>query len=175
MKLSYSSSQLETPTLTSQRYFSSLISNQHNSISDFIPSRRGFRKAHLNINSLTKHIDELRILLFDYSIDIISINETKLDDTIKSCEVHIPGYEFIRRDRNRQGGGVGFCIKTSINFVQSNPAISNSVNSKSPLFRRKIEFPWIYPYVFSHLLSAISNSVISNSPLFRTHRSFPTP
>ena len=63
-KLSYSSSQLETPTLTSQRYFSSPISNQHNSISNFIPSRRGFRKAHLNINSLTKRIDELRILLF---------------------------------------------------------------------------------------------------------------
>ena len=60
-------------------------------------------------------------------------------------------------------------------IIQSNPAISNSVNSKPPLFRRKIEFPWIYPYVFSHLLSAISNSVISNSPLFRTHRSFPTP
>ena len=63
-KLSYSSSQLETPTLTSERYFSSPISNQHNSISNFIPSRRGFRKAHLNINSLTKHIDELGILLF---------------------------------------------------------------------------------------------------------------
>ena len=71
----------------------------------------------MNINSLTKHTDELRILVFDYSIDIISINETKLDDTIKSCEVHIPGYEFIRRDRNRQGGGLSFYIKTSINFV----------------------------------------------------------
>ena len=47
----------------------------------------------------------------------MSINETKLDETIKSCEVHIPGYEFIRRDRNRQCGGVGFYIKTSINFV----------------------------------------------------------
>ena len=71
----------------------------------------------MNINSLTKHIDELRILRFDFSIDIISINETKLDDTIKNCEVHIPGCEFIRRDRNRQGGEVGFYIKTSINFV----------------------------------------------------------
>ena len=30
-------------------------------------------------------------------------------------------------------------------YVQSNPAVSNSVNLKSPLFRRKIEFPWIYP------------------------------
>ena len=37
---------------------------------------------------------------------------------------------------------------------------------KSPLFRRKIKFPWIYPYVFSHLLSAISNSVITNSRYF---------
>ena len=73
--------------------------------------------AYLSINSLTKHNDELRIPFFDYSIDIISINETKLDDTIKSCEVHIPGYAFIRRDRNRQGGGVGFYIKTSINYV----------------------------------------------------------
>ena len=83
----------------------------------------------MNINSLTKHIDEFRILLFDYSIDIISINETKLDDTIKSCEVHIPGYEFIRLDRNRQGGGVGFYIKTSINFVVcSNLKVPNLEN-----------------------------------------------
>ena len=64
-------------------------------------------------------IDELRILFsfFDYSIDITTINKTKLDDTIKSSEVHIPGYEFIRRDRNGQGGGVSFYIKTPINFV----------------------------------------------------------
>ena len=41
------------------------------------------------------------------------------------------------------------CPVQLIREVQSNPAISNSVNSKSPLFRRKIEFPWIYPYQFS--------------------------
>ena len=29
--------------------------------------------------------------------------------------------------------------------IQLNLAISNSVNSKSLLFRRKIECPWIYP------------------------------
>ena len=49
---------------------------------------------------------------------ILSIlSQLILDDPIKSCEVHIPGYEFIRRDRNRQDGGVGFYITTSINFV----------------------------------------------------------
>ena len=33
--------------------------------------------------------------------------------------------------------------------LQSNPAISNSVNSKSPLFWTQIEFPWIYTLMFS--------------------------
>ena len=55
-------------------------------LSYFLPSGRGFKIAGLNINSLSKHIDELRILLADCSIDILSINKTKLDDTIKSCE-----------------------------------------------------------------------------------------
>ena len=36
--------------------------------------------AFLNITSLTKHIDELRILLANYPLDVISINETRLDD-----------------------------------------------------------------------------------------------
>ncbi|CAH3129152.1 unnamed protein product, partial [Porites lobata] len=70
----------------------------------------------------------LRILLADRSIDILSINETKLDDSINSCEVQIPGYEFIRRDRNRQGGGVGFYIKTSINF-----GVRSDLNAPSDL------------------------------------------
>ena len=50
--------------------------------------------------------------------DILSLNETKLDDSIKSCELHIPGYELFRRDRDKNGGVcVCFYIKTSINFV----------------------------------------------------------
>ena len=86
-------------------------------ISNSLPPGRGFKIACLNINSLTRHIDERRIHLDDYSIDILSLNETKLDDSIKSCEIHIPGYELIRRDRDTNGGGVCFYLKTSINFV----------------------------------------------------------
>ena len=46
--------------------------------------------------------------------------------------------------------------------VQSNPAILNSVD----LIQSQVEFPGIFPYFSSHLLSAISNSVILNSPCF---------
>ena len=38
--------------------------------------------ANLNINSLLKHIDEIRISLTDNPFDILAINETKLDSSI---------------------------------------------------------------------------------------------
>ena len=51
--------------------------------------------------------------------------------------------------------------------IQSNLAISNSVNSKSPLFRRKIECPWIYP-------SPLRFPGYFEARLFRTFFHFPS-
>ena len=68
-------------------------------------------------SSLVKHVDELKVLLAQFSFDILANNETKLDESIKSSELHIPGYEFIRRDRNKRGGGEGFYIKSSNSFI----------------------------------------------------------
>ena len=78
---------------------------------NFLPTKRVFKMASLNITSLTKHIDELRILLASYPLDVISINETRLDQGILNSEICIPGYEIVRLDRNRNGGGVCFYIK----------------------------------------------------------------
>ena len=64
-----------------------------------------------------RHIDELRILLADTPVDILSINETRLDDSVKDSDVYIPGYEVIRRDREtngRFGGGVCFYVRSNI-------------------------------------------------------------
>ena len=65
---------------------------------------KGFKIGNLNIASLIKHIDELRIFMHDQKFDILSINETRLDDTIDNNEVEIKGYDLTRRDRNRNGG-----------------------------------------------------------------------
>ena len=86
------------------------VSSSLSNASSFLPAKRGFKMACLNINSLVKHVDELRVLLSEFSVDILAINETKLDESIKSSELHIPGYEFIRRDRSRNGGGVVFFL-----------------------------------------------------------------
>ena len=80
---------------------------------------RGLAIACLNINSLTAHIDELRVFMRDSKIDVLAINESKLDNTIKDREVYLPGYEIVRRDRQingRQGGGVGFYLRSNLNF-----------------------------------------------------------
>ena len=53
--------------------------------------------------SLSAHIDELRILFSDRPLDILAINETKLDHTISGDEIHISGYESIRSDRSTNG------------------------------------------------------------------------
>ena len=47
-----------------------------------LPSQHGFKLASLNINKLTTYIEELRILLAHNEIDISSINETKLNETV---------------------------------------------------------------------------------------------
>jgi exonuclease III len=75
--------------------------------------------ACLNINSLLSHIDELRIFTSSTKIDILCINETKLDSTITDQEVCLPGFEIVRRDRSvngRYGGGVCIYIRSNINY-----------------------------------------------------------
>ena len=51
-------------------------------------------------------------------IDILAINETRLSNEISSDSVRIPGYEFIRKDRNRNGGGVGIYVKNTLNITE---------------------------------------------------------
>ena len=84
-----------------------------------VPKGRGFKMACLNINSLTKHIDELRIVPSNQRVDILAINETKLDVSICDNEVTVDGYNIIRRDRltnGRSGGGFCFYIRSKINY-----------------------------------------------------------
>jgi len=72
---------------------------------------RGFKLTYLNIASLPKHIDELRDLLSDNPLDILSINEMRLDDSVSDDEVYIPGYDIVCRDREHNGRfGGGVCI-----------------------------------------------------------------
>ena len=60
------------------------------------PKSRGFKIAHLNVRSLYKHIEELRIYLEEQYFDIISLNETMLDSSISDHEIKINAWPWIR-------------------------------------------------------------------------------
>lgn len=93
---------------------------------------RGMVVACLNINSLVAHIDELRMTLNCSKIDILCINETKLDDSIADHEVCIPGFDIVRRDRSvngRYGGGVCIYIRSNLNYKQRKDLQSHTLEN----------------------------------------------
>ena len=47
----------------------------------------------------------------------LAINETKMDSDVPLDLISLEGYTWVSKNRNRSGGGVGFYIRNSINFL----------------------------------------------------------
>ena len=52
----------------------------------------------------------------EQTIDVLALNETRLDSTISNLEIGINNYTIIRRDRTRHGGGVAIYIRSTIEY-----------------------------------------------------------
>ena len=59
-----------------------------------------------NARSLLPKFDELLILADSHNPDVICITESWLSVDIQDSEILIPGYQSLRHDRNRHGGGI---------------------------------------------------------------------
>ena len=65
--------------------------------------------------SLLAHIDDLKFFMVNCKIDVLCINETKLDSSVSNSEIYLSGYDVVRLDRNvngRNGGGICVYIYT---------------------------------------------------------------
>ena len=76
--------------------------------------KRGMHLIYININSILRKIDEVRYMANITNASIIGISENKLDETTLSSELEVDGYDLVRLDRSRRGGGVARYIKSSI-------------------------------------------------------------
>lgn len=74
------------------------------------------RVGHLNARSLFAHLNEVRHVISSHNFDIFAVSETHLDNTIPDDYMMIDGYDFIRYDRNRDGGGVGIYLRSCFKF-----------------------------------------------------------
>ena len=72
----------------------------------------------LNINGLRRHFDEIKLMLFEINVDILVINETKLNASYLEQLTTISAYQHIQRKRNSSGGGISMYIRESIKFKQ---------------------------------------------------------
>ena len=97
-----------------------MISKIQLDISDLISLRKECQNnpiiSYLNINSLGNKIDQLRDICLKASVDILCIDETKIDSSFPDSQFYIEGYQFppFRKDRNKHGGGKIVYIKNGI-------------------------------------------------------------
>ena len=81
-------------------------------------SREGLKVFCLNINSLLKHFDQLRIFIEQKKPHVVCLNETKIDGTIDNEVIEIDDYQLLRNIV--QGMGVELlciCIDQLVHFT----------------------------------------------------------
>ena len=71
---------------------------------------------YLNINSIRSKIVQLADICRTSPIQVLCIDETKLDSSFPNAQIHLPDYQFppFRRDRNSSGGGKIVYIRNGI-------------------------------------------------------------
>ena len=101
----------------------------------------------LNVNSLLKHLDELRIMADEHKPHIICLNETKLDNDVRDEGLATDGFHKItRKDRTRNEGGVAMYVKENLNFKVRHNLILDIESISIPL-----DINYVKPIIISTL------------------------
>ena len=108
----------------------------------------GLRIYHLNIHSLHNKLDELRLFCNEYKLHILSLNETWLDENISDDELHLNGYNIIRRDRDSFRDSVAAYTDEHLQFnhinMEARPNIEVIWFELKPIKSKKILFGSLY-------------------------------
>ena len=73
---------------------------------------KGFKLLHLNVRSIIKKIDQIRIMFHESNLDVITLSETWLSEDVNSKSVTLEDYILYRQDRDfkavakKRGGGL---------------------------------------------------------------------
>lgn len=102
-----------------KKYNTPSFPNYLENLKDFSHKNLGLKILHLNINSLFLKINEINEVISLGLYDIISLNETKLDETIPFSFFSSSFYTILRRDRLRDGGGIMVLIRKSLKICKS--------------------------------------------------------
>ena len=90
-------------------------------------SKKGLLMASLNVNGLRRHLDEINCLVKIMGIDILALNETKLDHSIEKQLTEITGYKQLGLDRSSIDGGVSIYVRDTLKFQIRNDIPDESI------------------------------------------------
>jgi exonuclease III len=100
--------------------------------------------AHWNCFTIKNKKTQLKNCLFENVIDMMSLNETKLSQEIPLV---IAGYEIVRKDRNKKGGGVAILVKIGLKYSQISLNLfenEENIGLEVIIFNSKVNFFSIY-------------------------------
>jgi hypothetical protein len=147
-------------------------------IEDFFKFKtEDFCMLHHNIRSLPKSLHEMDIILNTQIFDIVSLNETKLDSSFPAGFYRNPDYVIIRRDKDRQQGGLLMFIKKEYKIVHYDIGETNEFKIDYIYLKIKIKkqiYNFISCYkpphqndkIFIDELENLIYSINCNEPLF---------
>ena len=78
---------------------------------------------------MPKYIEQLRLYLLNKPVDVFTINETRLDESISNVEVNIQGYNLWRKDRCRYGGGVAIYTRDILNVREMSSFVPENIEA----------------------------------------------
>lgn len=127
---------------------------------------KGLRIFHINICSLKNKVSELRLFCDKHRPHVLSLNETWLDDSFLDSELYLPVYQLLRRDRDRNGGGIAVYIAEYLNPERVDISIGeiealwfelSKPNSRKILFGATYRLPNLDPSTFTESLEEMLN------------------
>ena len=124
------------------------VSSNFSTNLNLIPNERGFKMAFLNIVSLPKKLDEIRHSMYHKNIDLLALNETRLDLSFTDNQVGLNGYDIVRKDRSRNGGGVCIFLRSSINYKIRSDLISTDLEAVCVEITKPHSRPFIVTTVY---------------------------
>lgn len=150
---------LATPSHASLQSDLNMCNNVNNVC---ISSNSNLSIVYFNARSLLNKIDYLRLVCQASQPDIVCIVESWLEHEIHNDEVSIDGYDVVRSDRNRHGGGVLIYISKALTYkvlYSGDHELELLVISVSNIFDRCICLGVLYrpPNAGHFVLDSVSN------------------
>ena len=80
----------------------------------YLNNKNYFKIAHINVNSVRNKFEPFREVLLENIFDILSIQETKLDDSFPDAQFKVSMYKCYRNDHKCNEGGLMVYVRNDM-------------------------------------------------------------